>query len=193
MWVGLRPLVGQADGDRSGNTSQVSREHHIGREKAGFWTVTGGKWTTYRSMAEQVMEAVVHSGDLPAPKQKVDTRNHALVGAPAHGRALPSLRDAPGMHLFGTLAEELQQLPGQDNELGLGLTEAMVRYSARHEWAITVEDMLARRWRVLFLDARLAQSMAPCVAQLLQQETGMDPQLDAFLACASNTGWTHRM
>jgi glycerol-3-phosphate dehydrogenase len=58
----------------------------------------------------------------------------------------------------------------------------MVRYSARQEWAITVEDMLARRWRVLFLDARLAQQIAPRVAQILQEETGIDPQLDAFLS-----------
>ena len=56
-----------------------------------------------------------------------------------------------------------------------------MRHSARHEWAITVEDMLARRWRVLFLDARLAQQMAPRVADILQDETGIDPQLSAFL------------
>ena len=61
------------------------------------------------------------------------------------------------------------------------MTEAMVRFSVRHEWAITVEDMLARRWRVLFLDARLAKTMAPQVAQLLFEETGIDPQLDTFL------------
>jgi glycerol-3-phosphate dehydrogenase len=65
--------------------------------------------------------------------------------------------------------------------LGLGLTESLVRFSARHEWAITVEDMLARRWRVLFLDARLAQQMAPRVADILREETGIDPELGAFL------------
>jgi glycerol-3-phosphate dehydrogenase len=64
----------------------------------------------------------------------------------------------------------------------LGLTEALVRYCARHEWAITVEDMLARRWRALFLDARAAQRMAPRVAELMRQETGMDPDLAGFLA-----------
>jgi glycerol-3-phosphate dehydrogenase len=73
-------------------------------------------------------------------------------------------------------------VPGSDELLGLGLTAAMVRYCARSEWAITVEDMLARRWRVLFLDARLAEQMAPRVAELLQQETGIDPALPAFLA-----------
>jgi glycerol-3-phosphate dehydrogenase len=61
------------------------------------------------------------------------------------------------------------------------LTEAMVRFAARHEWAWTVEDMLARRWRALFLDARLAATMAPVVAALLQEETGLDPHLDEFI------------
>jgi glycerol-3-phosphate dehydrogenase len=57
----------------------------------------------------------------------------------------------------------------------------MVRYCAQNEWAVTVEDMLARRWRVLFLDARMAEQMAPRVAQLLLQETGLDPALQVFL------------
>ena len=73
-------------------------------------------------------------------------------------------------------------MPGADHELGLGLTEAMVRYAARHEWAFTVEDMLARRWRALFLDARQAAAMAPQVGALLQEETGLDPRLGEFLA-----------
>ena len=66
--------------------------------------------------------------------------------------------------------------------VGTGLTQAMVRHSARHEWAVTVEDRLARRWRALFLDARAAKAMAPQVARLLEQETGIDPQLQQFLA-----------
>jgi glycerol-3-phosphate dehydrogenase len=68
------------------------------------------------------------------------------------------------------------------HELGGGLTEAMVRFAARHEYARTVEDVLARRSRLLFLDAALARTLAPEVAALLQQENGVDPQLDAFLA-----------
>ena len=72
-------------------------------------------------------------------------------------------------------------LPGADKELGGGLTEAMVRYAARFEYARTVEDVLARRSRLLFLDAALAQSLAAPVAALLQQETGVDPALSEFL------------
>ena len=64
----------------------------------------------------------------------------------------------------------------------MGLTEAMVRFAARHEQAWTVEDMLARRWRALFLDSQQAKAMAPAVAAILQEETGLDPQLAAFEA-----------
>jgi glycerol-3-phosphate dehydrogenase len=64
----------------------------------------------------------------------------------------------------------------------MGLTEAMVRYCVQREFAVTVEDMLARRWRSLFLDARVAKQMAPQVATILQSETAIDPQLGAFEA-----------
>lgn len=181
VWVGLRPLVGHAD-EENGDTSQMSREHLIAREAQGFWTVTGGKWTTYRSMAQDVLAAMVRSHDLPPAPQPTDTREHVLEGAPVPGAPAHSLREPPGPHLLGTHAAQLQQEPGHDVVLGLGLTEAMVRHAARHEWALTVEDMLARRWRVLFLDARLAERMAPRVAQLLQEETGIDPVLAPFLA-----------
>jgi len=181
VWVGLRPLVGSSGGEGA-STSQMSREHLIAQEAKGFWTVTGGKWTTYRSMAEEVMDSLVRSHDLPVAPCQADTRAHVLEGSPGPDVAAHSLRQPPGPHLFGTHALQLQDLPGHDAELGLGLTEAMVRYCARHEWAVTVEDMLARRWRMLFLDARLAEQLAPRVAQLLHQETGMDAALAPFLA-----------
>ncbi len=193
VWVGLRPLVVQGAADAAGgSTSQMSREHLIRREAPGFVTVTGGKWTTYRSMAEQVMQALAEHGDLatrpgvaPSP---VNTALHRLVGAPPAGAlsssasaAYSRIGDAPGLHLWGTEAEEVLRLPGAGHDLGMGLSEAMVRFAARHEWALTVEDMLARRWRALFLDARQAARMAPAVAALLQEETGLDPRLDVFL------------
>lgn len=179
VWVGLRPLVSVAS---SGPTAQISREHLIAREAPGFVTVTGGKWTTYRSMAQEVMAALVAAGDVPAAKREAYTERHPLFGTPPPGTLPVSLRDAPGLHLLGSQADQVANAPGSDEVLGLGLTAAMVRYAARSEWAITVEDMLARRWRVLFLDARLAARMAPRVAELLQQETGIDPALPAFLA-----------
>jgi glycerol-3-phosphate dehydrogenase len=76
----------------------------------------------------------------------------------------------------------LAELPGAAHALAPGLTEAMVRFAARFEYALTVGDMLARRSRLLFLDAQLAARVAPEVAAILQQETGEDPQLAAFLS-----------
>lgn len=179
VWVGLRPLVDNAHGVV---TSQMSREHLIRREAPGRFTVTGGKWTTYRSMAMQVMQAIVAHGDLPAAVQGPgNTAQHQLVGAPDAGQAVHAISEAPGLHLWGSEAALVQALPGAERDLGMGLSEAMVRFAARNEWALTVEDMLARRWRALFLDARQAARMAPAVAALLQEETGIDPQLDAFL------------
>jgi glycerol-3-phosphate dehydrogenase len=133
-------------------------------------------------MAEEVMAALVAAGDLPQAARAAHTDRQALHGAASSGARPVSLTAAPGLHLFGTEAAQLAQAPGAERTLGLGLTEAMVRFCARQEWAVTVEDMLARRWRVLFLDARLAEQMAPAVAQLLQDETGLDPQLEGFLA-----------
>ncbi|MBP8149367.1 MAG: glycerol-3-phosphate dehydrogenase/oxidase [Limnohabitans sp.] len=180
VWVGLRPLVGNPS---DGATSQMSREHLILREAPGLFTVTGGKWTTYRSMAAQLMRSIEAHGDLPsAPVGATDTARHRLVGTPEAQAPAISISQAPGLHLWGSEASLVQALPGAQRDLGMGLSEAMVRFAARNEWALTVEDMLARRWRALFLDARQAAIMAPAVAALLQEETGLDPQLDAFLS-----------
>jgi glycerol-3-phosphate dehydrogenase len=79
----------------------------------------------------------------------------------------------------------VQGLPGASRQLGGGLTEAMVRFAARHEYARTVEDVLARRSRLLFLDAALAEALAAEVAFILEQETGVTPQLAPFHALCS--------
>ena len=102
-----------------------------------------------------------------------------LLGAQSTSHKISA---APGLHLYGSEAAAVLALPGADRELGGGLTEAMVRFAARHEYARTVEDVLARRSRLLFLDAAMARSMADGVAALLQEETGMDPKTGAFLA-----------
>jgi glycerol-3-phosphate dehydrogenase len=94
----------------------------------------------------------------------------ALVGAPR--ASTHALSEAPGLHLYGTEAPLVQALAGAERELAPGLSEAMVRFAARHEYARSVEDVLARRSRLLFLDARLAAQVAPRVAALLEEELG---------------------
>jgi glycerol-3-phosphate dehydrogenase len=185
IWVGLRPLV-KPVGDTGEQTKALSREHTVLVSRSGLVTVTGGKWTTYRAMAEDVLEKCFAAGLLPIAAAGVTT-NLPLVGTmprPGTGRLPVSISAPPGPHLYGTEAPQLDCLPGATRQLGGGLTEAMVRFAARHEYARTAEDMLARRSRLLFLDARLAASLAEDVGTLLREETGADPQVAAFAELA---------
>lgn len=180
VWVGLRPLV-RPDDQESGNTKAISREHTVRISPSGLVTVTGGKWTTYRSMAEDVLRQCVQAGCLD-PLPACRTARFPLVGA--SGAAPVSLTALPGLHGYGSEVAAVQALPGCDADLGLGLTEAMVRFAVRHEYARSVEDVLARRHRMLFLNAALASQVAPAVSRILLDEIGTDGQLTAFLSLA---------
>jgi len=182
IWVGLRPLVKPQDED-SGNTKSISREHTVLASRSGLVTVTGGKWTTYRAMAEDVLRKCMDEHLLPSRPGGVTV---ALPMVGADGRKGGQGLSAPqGLHSYGSEAQAVARLPGADAVLAPGLTEAMVRFAVRYEYARTVEDVLARRARILFLDARLAASLAPRVADILVEELpGHDPQLAAFLALA---------
>ena len=176
IWVGLRPLVKPVDDDVD-STQALSREHTVLVSKSGLVTVTGGKWTTYRAMAGDVLEKCFAAG-LLATRTGIATDQLKLVGANSSNVKISA---APGLHLYGSEAAAVQALPGAEKILGGGLSEAMVRFAARHEYARTVEDVLARRSRLLFLDAALARTLAPAVAALLQQENGIEAQLAPFL------------
>jgi glycerol-3-phosphate dehydrogenase len=171
IWVGMRPLV-KPEQDQ-GETSHISREHTITISTSGLVTVTGGKWTTYRAMAEDVLARCLAAQLLP-PCQPCTTAHLKLLGARQH-QALPNMH-----HGYGDEWPLVQAQVPTDTLLCPGLTESMVRFAARHEYALTVEDVLARRNRLLFLDAALALRVAPTVARLLEAETGLDPQLAAF-------------
>lgn len=180
-WVGLRPLVRPPD--NTGDTKKINREHTVITSASGLVSVTGGKWTTYRAMAEDVLAACVEAG-LLGRLPPSETADFLLVGAPLKAQSPVSLSAAPGLHAYGQEAEWVQTLPGADHELAPGLTEAMVRFAVRYEYARTVEDVLARRSRLLFLDAAQAAAVAPQAARIVQEETGCDPALEAFLALA---------
>jgi glycerol-3-phosphate dehydrogenase len=172
VWVGLRPLV-KPGGDDGDNTKQLSREHTVLVGRSGMVTVTGGKWTTYRAMAEDVLERCFDRDLLPRRAGGV-TVNLPLVGALAG--ASVSMTASPGEHGYGSEAKVLRELPGADRWLWRdgegGLSEAMVRFAARYEMALSVEDVLARRCRLLFLDAAEAQRQAGSVAKILAEELG---------------------
>ena len=185
VWVGLRPLV-KPQGD-SADTKALSREHTVLIAPSGLVTVTGGKWTTYRSMAEDVLARAMARGLLPHKAGGV-TAKLALLGS-APGRPLS---EPPGEHLYGSEATVLRQLPGASNwlwrdaESGRGaLSEAMVRFAVRHEMARSVEDVLARRCRLLFLDAAEAARLAEPVATIVAEELGRPADITAFQALAA--------
>jgi glycerol-3-phosphate dehydrogenase len=159
------------------STKALSREHTVVVDPNGLVTVTGGKWTTYRAMAEAVLQQCFDAGRLPA-RAGGQSGRHRLVGAPAS--ASVPIHAAPGWHLYGAEADRVRALPGADQMLGLGLTTAMVRFAVRSEFALTVEDVLARRWRALFLDAAQAGQMASAVAAILREEGVADPRTDDF-------------
>ena len=186
IWVGLRPLV-KAASDDTGNTKAISREHTVLVDKSGLVTVTGGKWTTYRSMAEDVLARAMDRGLLPRRPGGVTARLPLMGAAP--GRPMS---DPPGEHLYGSEAALLRTLPGADRwlwrdpETGQGgLSEAMVRFAARCELARTVGDVLARRCRLLFLDAAEAGRQADAVAAILADELGRPVETDSFKALAA--------
>ena len=108
-----------------------------------------------------------------------------LLGS-APGRPL---WEPPGEHLYGSEAALLRRLPGADRWLwrdgGGGLSEAMVRFAARHEMARDVEDVLARRCRLLFLDAAEAARQADAVAALMAEELGHAVDAAPFKALAA--------
>lgn len=185
-WAGLRPLVkdpGQQAARSRGATQKVSREHQVEVSASGLVSVTGGKWTTYRSMAEDVLACARRDAGLKAALQNPQHATR-LVGAPRPDQVPVALAKPPGAHLYGSEQVWLQSLPGHNEVLAPGLTEAMVRFAARYEYARSVEDVLARRSRWLFLDASVAQALATRVARILREELGNDPAEAEFIALA---------
>ncbi|CAM2138716.1 glycerol-3-phosphate dehydrogenase [Pararobbsia alpina] len=164
-WAGLRPLADS--GPAKGPTSQISREHTISVSNSGLVSVTGGKWTTYRKMAEDVMDTTFTS-------HLLETRPGMTESLRLHGAPRPG--DEFDSH-YGSDAHIVSSIEGADEQIvpQLDLTIGQVRYAARCEYARTVEDVLARRHRGLLLNARAALAAAPRVALTLALELGQPP------------------
>ncbi len=186
IWVGLRPLVKPPPGDAAqegGNTKAISREHTVLVSRSGLVTVTGGKWTTYRAMAEDVLDKCWESR-LLTPQGQASTAQLRLVGGDACEPPV-SICEPEGLHSYGSEQAWVLDLPGSQTWLSEGLSEAMVRFAARYEYAVRVEDVLARRFRSLFLDAQQAAQLAARVGEVLFAETGIEPDVAGFLSLAS--------
>ena len=169
VFVGIRPLVRSGDAK---NTSALSRDHTIHIDPSGLLTVTGGKWTTYRNMAEDCVNQASTLARLP--EKPCPTRNLNV-----HGFHRQASKFGP-LALYGADALLIQDLARAEPELerplhsALPISEAEVVWAARFEMARTIEDVLARRTRALFLEARAAMEMAPRVAELLARELHRD-------------------
>jgi glycerol-3-phosphate dehydrogenase len=166
VYVGLRPLV-----KGEGKTSALSRDHIIHVDTSGLLTITGGKWTTYRHMAEDCVDHAITLGRLKALECR--TRSLRIHGYMEGAEALGSL------DVYGSDAEAIREL-AQEPRLAVKLhpelpyIAAEVVWAARAEMARTVEDVLARHTRALFLNARAAMEMAEPVARLMGVELGRD-------------------
>lgn len=186
VFAGLRPLAAQ--GNKSGKTKEISRSHKLMTASSGLVTITGGKWTTYRKMAQDTVDEVLRVAGLPAvPCQ--------TVSLPIHGFSENGAQYGH-LQIYGSDAGQIRALAATDPELARRLHPAFphmgaeVVWAARCEMARTVEDVLARRLRVLFLDARAAIDMAPAVAALMASELGFsrawqDAQVASFLKLAA--------
>jgi glycerol-3-phosphate dehydrogenase len=161
VFAGIRPLIRSSD---SKTTAALSRDHTLLTEPSGLITITGGKWTTYRRMAELCVDQAIRVADLP--NRDCATRDLAI-------REPETAGGGPPLH---------PTLP---------YTEADVLRSVRHEMARTIEDVLGRRTRALFLRAAAALAMAPRVASIMAPELGWDAnRIQSELArfqCIANT------
>jgi glycerol-3-phosphate dehydrogenase len=169
MFAGLRPLVNQGEGD---NTAAISRDHTIYISRSGLVTITGGKWTTYRKMAEETIEQaamVAHLEDRPCV-----TYDLPIHGYHNHAEKFGDLA------LYGADAAGIQDLCYDRPELrepihpSFTTIAAEAVWAVRHEMARTVEDFLARRTRALLLDARASMEAAHEVGRLMAGELGRD-------------------
>ena len=173
VFTGIRPLV---KGDPNQATKKLSRDHTIEVSPSGLLTITGGKWTTYRHMAEDCVDRIIQ--EFGFEKRECKTYDHRLSRRDGEALSLP--------------AASLPAWPlGDDSTLSPILTPSDLLRAVRLEMARTVEDLLARRTRALFLNASEAVALAPYAAKLLAHELGRDAiweadQIERFRKLAEN-------
>ncbi|GBG96283.1 glycerol-3-phosphate dehydrogenase/oxidase [Lactococcus termiticola] len=169
-YAGLRPLAAPKEGADPNKTKEISRSHKLFINDSGLITITGGKWTTYRQMAEETIDLAISKAGLP--QKPCVTREMKIHGY----KPTTDSERQDWIYVYGSDAEKIQALANEKPELAekihpnFEFTGAEVVWAAREEMATSVEDVLARRIRGLFLDARASKEMAYKVADILAQE-----------------------
>ena len=181
IFAGLRPLA--ADPNNSGSTREVSRRHKITLSTSGLISIIGGKWTTYRRMAEDTIDSAIKSGILG--KRKCVTSDLKLTD-------LREINCADRMHVYGSGSEEIARIIEEEPSAGkpfdprLPYTRAEIKWICRNEMPLNIDDLLARRTRSLFLNAQASRDIAPEVARLMAEEMGFDAKWQADQVIAYN-------
>jgi glycerol-3-phosphate dehydrogenase len=169
VFAGLRPLVKVGDAKC---IAAMSRDHTILISNSGLLTVAGGKWTTYRKMAE---DAVDQAETMAGFEERRCTTEHLQI----HGWTKQQIA-TPNLRVYGADAAAIKELAQSDPSLAeklhpeLPYIGAEVVWAVRQEMARTVEDVVARRTRALLLGARASIEAAPKVAELMTHELGAD-------------------
>jgi glycerol-3-phosphate dehydrogenase len=185
VFAGLRPLVKA----HSKTTAALSRDHLITVSDSELITIMGGKWTTYRKMAEDVLEIAI-------PKAGLADRECQTRDLHIHGyKKETDFRKA--LYYYGTDEEGIQSIVGSDKTLAeqihpfLPFIKAEVVWTLRNEMCMKVEDFLSRRTRALLLDAKASIESAPLVAELMAKELTKNEdwiknEIDSFNSIAKN-------
>ncbi|TCC95573.1 glycerol-3-phosphate dehydrogenase/oxidase [Pedobacter hiemivivus] len=170
-FAGLRPLA--APGKDTDSTKEISRSHKLIISKSGLITITGGKWTTYRRMAMDVVDKAIELGKLAAKKCITqDVKIHGYLAEMGTGDLELYGADAGGILALIKAEPKLSEALSADFKY----VKAEVVWMVRNEMARTIEDVLSRRMRLLFLDAKGALMLAPAVASIMAEEFGKDEQ-----------------
>ena len=178
VFAGLRPLAATSD---KKSTKEVSRSHKIDISPSGLISVLGGKWTTYRKIAEDAIDAAISINKLK--KKKCRTEKTKLFGYKKN------IDWSDHMHVYGSLKKKVESLGGKEDNKSLSskfyISNNMIKWSIIHEMAITLEDVLARRTRCVFLDSNESKRIAPDVAKkmaeiLEKDQVWIDTELKNF-------------
>ena len=184
VFAGLRPLASTSN---EKSTKEVSRSHKINVSTTGLISILGGKWTTYRKIAEDAVDASIPLGGLR--KRKCKTKNLRL-----HGFKRRVKWDNP-FHVYGSKARRLKSYGSSIDNISLSkkffISNSIIHWSITKEMAITVEDVLARRTRCLFLDSgesiRIAPQVAKKMAEIMKKDkTWIDKELKKFNTLCEN-------